>query len=382
MSKGMARAVMYFGAAIFVAAIVTMTAGAARAQSGHACAYANDDVSYTYGPNTVDGYLVTTTAQTYISPFQTGGESKGESIISDIIVHPTKSVLYASDSESGDIVVMKINPATCQLTLLENVRIGGGDGFGLGLAISPDGKWVYAVGVKSATLYSLNVLPNGTLATIRQTIGLLNSPASLAVSPDSSTLLVGIAAGQKNGHEVVSYSIDATTGTLAQVSTVSPHGAAGSISIDSHSKFVYVNAGDGGQMHVGLMEIGPGSTLTFLRTENVTEVSDSLCPDAILSTDGKYLYVTDYNLASVTTLSVNDVTGTFKYLSTASYGVDNEERPYGLATSENGVFVFAGAGVNGYADMGIFAAAKNGSLTSLGTFPLSYYGFAEWLAAK
>ena len=49
MSKSITRAVTYFGAAI-----VMMTAAAARAQE-HTCAFVNDN--YFDAPNTVDGYI-------------------------------------------------------------------------------------------------------------------------------------------------------------------------------------------------------------------------------------------------------------------------------------------------------------------------------------
>jgi NAD(P)H-hydrate repair Nnr-like enzyme with NAD(P)H-hydrate epimerase domain len=69
MKKAITKAITYFAGAAFVVAAVMMMAGTAMAQSGIACAYANDDVFYNggNGPNTVDGYLVAATLQTYLS---------------------------------------------------------------------------------------------------------------------------------------------------------------------------------------------------------------------------------------------------------------------------------------------------------------------------
>jgi 6-phosphogluconolactonase (cycloisomerase 2 family) len=382
MKNTLTRAMTYFAAAAVVAAGMMMTAGAAMAQSGNTCVYANDDIVYYNGPNTVDGYLVTATSQIYISPFQTGGEAQGLSLISDIIFNPTKNILYASDSHSGDVAAMRVNPATCQLIFWGNFRVGGSDGEGIGLAVSPNGKWLYVARVQSAEVNVLAIRNDGSLTGISQTIPLLNKPSSMAVSPDSTTLLVGVPAQRNTTDELISYSIDPLTGMLTQASIVSPLGNPGSVSIDSSSKLVYVDEPNSEQLQIGLLEIGPGSTLTFTRTYDFTEVgSSSSLGSALLSNNNRYLYVTNYSFASVTTLAVNKVTGALRYVSTASYGIENEDRPIGLASAKNGSFVFAGEPNVGYiTHMGIFVAGKDGSLTSLGTFPISEASPA-WIAA-
>jgi 6-phosphogluconolactonase (cycloisomerase 2 family) len=280
---------------------------------------------------------------------------------------------------------MEINPTTCQLTLLGNYNLWGPERLGIGLAISPDGKWLFVAGVKSAVLQRFFIRKDGSLNAVRQKIALLDRPSSIAVSSDSATLIVSVPQRPKHGNAVISYSINPSNGMLTEVSMASPKGYAGSISIDSQSKFVYVQEGNADHLRVGLLEIGLGSTLTFIHTYNFAEVKGSYSLSGIvLSSNGRYLYLTDPEIASVNTLAVNSVTGALRYVSTTSDGVVNRDFPAGVATTKNGAFVFTGDFNNtGSPNMGIFAAGKeDGSLTSLGTFPISNIGYPASVAAR
>jgi 6-phosphogluconolactonase (cycloisomerase 2 family) len=279
---------------------------------------------------------------------------------------------------------MEINPTTCQLTPLGNYLVGGSEKLGIGLAISPNGKWLYAAGVKSAALQPFAIHNDGSLTAVRQKITLLDRPSSLAVSPDSATVIVSVPQRPGHGNEVISYSISPSNGMLTQVSVVHPKGYAGNISIDSQSKFVYVQEGSSGHFRVGLLEIGQGSTLTFLHTYNFTEVQGGFSMSgAVLSSNGRYLYLTDPYISSINTLAVNSLTGALEYVTTTKDGTMEEDEPIGVATTRNGAFVFTGDfNTAGSQKMGIFAAGKkDGSLTSLGTFPLSN-AYPAWVAAR
>jgi 6-phosphogluconolactonase (cycloisomerase 2 family) len=384
MKRSITKAMTCFGAAAFVAAAVMMASGSARAQSGIACAYANDDVFDS--ANTVDGYMVTTGSQIYLPPVMTGGDAAG-SLMADIVISPEKKILYAADSQSGDVAAMTINPVTCQLTVLGNYHAAHPDRFGLGLAISPNGKWLFVAGVRAAELQPFAIRKDGSLTAVRQKTALLDRPYGMAVSPNSVTLIVSVPARRGHGNEVISYSINPTNGMLTQVSMVPPKGVSGSITIDSQSKFVYVEESDDAQIRVGLLEIGPGSTLSFVHTYNFNEVQGSTSTSAVLlSANGKYLYVTGPNIAALTTLAVNSVTGALKYVTTTSDGVMDSDSPTGLATIGNGTLVFTGDHPHSLTpNMGIFVVGAKGSLTSLGTFPIAQgevNAFPQWVAAR
>jgi 6-phosphogluconolactonase (cycloisomerase 2 family) len=376
----MRKLIVVFG---MMVTAVMMTAGMARAQAGNTCVYANDDVYFGNGPNTVDGYLVTATSQTYVAPLSTTGEGDGNSQMRNIVMHPTNSILYASDSHSGDIAAMKINPSTCQLTLLGVYPLPGGASQGIGLAITPDGKHMYAAGVSSAELNGLDVLADGSLTSVRQKVALANKPSAMAVSPDGSTLIIGLPETRGGREEeLVSYSINSSTGVVTPVSIVNAYGFPGSIAINAQSTFAYVEEPDIDALRVSLFGIGKGGTVTFVKAYDFSEITgDYLSADALLSVTGKYLYVTNPQLASISTLQVNSVTGALKYVTTSEDGTLGSDAPLGLATSKNGEFIFTGDDLFGDY-LGILAAGQDGSLTSLGTFPMDSAGLTRWIAAK
>jgi 6-phosphogluconolactonase (cycloisomerase 2 family) len=378
MKGKMTKTMTLSAAAAFVAAVVMTLAGPAMAQSGNTCVYANDDVFWMgNGPNTVDGYLVTTTSQTYLSPMETGGYGGGGSGSRNIVINHETNILYAADTHSGDVAAMTINPANCQLTLLGNFPVSLPNKFGLGLAISPDGKWLYADAVYTQKLISLGINKDGSLTPAIQKITLPSRPSSMAVSPDSATLIVGLTGFRGGKIGAYSYSINPANGKLTQVSTAVTKGPPGGFSIDSQGKFVYVAESSGSVLRAVVLEIGAGSTLTFVRAYNFKEVPDyQSAADALLSTDGKYLYMTNLYGGTVTTLMVDSITGSLKYISTAND--EGDSFPLGLATSSDGAFVFSG---NVESSIGILAAATDGSLTSLGMFPLVINSYPYWLAA-
>jgi 6-phosphogluconolactonase (cycloisomerase 2 family) len=384
LKKAITQAMACFAAVVFVTAAAMMATGAAMAQNGNTCVYANDDVFYNgNGPNTVDGYLVTATSHTYLSPVDTGGYGTGDPQARNIAINRAKNILYVSDSHSGDIAVMKINTANCLLTLLGDFPAARPNDFGIGLAISADGKWLYADAVKTQKLIVFGIKNNGSLTPGKQKLTLPSRPSSMAVSPDSATLIVGLTGVKQGLTAAFSYSINPATGKLTQVSTAIfyTRGFPSGFSIDSNGKFVYVSQdSDNNALQVAVFEIGAGSTLTLVHSYNIKKATDPSPIDTLLSADGKYLYVTNYAAATVVTLRVDNLTGDLKYVTTSSDGTVNDSFPAGLAESKDGSIVFTG---NVFLqNAGILAANGSGSLTSLGTFPMGGHGFPIWIVAK
>jgi len=386
MKNIMIRTKMYFGAAGFMAALI-MATGVVRAQGGHTCVYANDQVFASGGinaPNTVDGYLITSTSQTYLPPVETGGQSNSADIVQDIVTNPTLDVLYAADANSGDVAVMTIHRATCQLTLLTNVSLGHGKGNALSLAISPNGKWLYVVATNTHIIYGFDILQDGSLTAIRQKLVLLNRVSGIAISPDNSTLVMGIPKRPGNGEELFSYSIDQSTGMLTQVSKLSPRVYPGAISFDAQSKYVYVASGSyGAALEMAMFEVGAGSTLTFVRTDTFSQTDGSI--SSLRSINGKYLYLTNQYLSTITTLGINSDTGRLKYISTVA-GATGDGGLIGLATDASGKDIFVANSNFIESSMEFFAAANNGTLTLQDTLPIGPTSGESpdpaWLAAK
>jgi 6-phosphogluconolactonase (cycloisomerase 2 family) len=371
MKPKITRVTTWFAAAAFVVAAMMMTAGTAMAQK-HTCAYVNDN--YFDEPNAVDGYMVTGTSATYLNAVLTGGTSQEDAgyreAVTEIVLHPTKNILYVSDDLSKDIAVMKIDPDTCLLTLLGNYPVGGSDRHGIGLAISPNGEWLYAVNTTAPSLQLFDIRADGGLRASRQTIDLPDEPAGMAVSPDGTTLVLAFPGTNVDTYHVISYAIAPSVGTLAQITDMKVGAQPEEVAIDSQSKFVYVgtfkNHGEG----VEQLQIGSGSTLTGVGEKTLHK---GLCSSFILlSAHGKYLYVSNSLSASITTFVVGPSAGTLKYVTLTEDGPAGNQ-PGGLATTTNGTLLFSGSSSTpgDGAPFGIFNANSDGSLVSLGTFSIA-----------
>lgn len=366
----MKRAIMVLSVTVCAA----FHAGIATAQSGHVCAYTNDDAG---SFNTVDGYVVTSTSQTYLSPTLTGGASANTAeVLPNIVLHPSKNILYASNSTNGTIAAMKIDPATCQLTLSGDFQGTGESKFGLGITISPDGKWMFATNTSVKELYVLGILADGSLTGKLQTVGLHKLPSGAVVSPNGATLIVDEIVNQ----EILSFSINDTTGKLTKVSDIPMLSGSSAMAIDARSKYVYLGeVSSTGYEDVDVLELNLGSTLTNVANYTFTEGYGA--SGMLLSPHGKYLYVTNDQTATITTLSVNPSDGSLAYVSVSNDGPASNP-PSGLADSRKGSFLFT-VSRGQQPTMGILAAGKNGSLTSLGTFPVATTGAAPiWVVAR
>jgi DNA-binding beta-propeller fold protein YncE len=356
---------------LFLAAVlIGPLCGAALAQqppAQHACAYANDNIT---GANTVDGYSVTGASAVYLEPVATGGQGSSAAIFFAtpfVAIAPGNAHLYASDNGSSDIALFNINSSNCQLTLVADYPSGGSDTFaGLGLAISPNGKFLYASNSTVATITMLGINADGSLTSPLQTLSIPELLESMAITPDGKTLITT----QDGGFQVMAYTINPATGELKFASGVHTDGVAAGLTIDSHSKFIYIGQGTNDFVDVQVIEIGAGAKLTYISNNEFDGAESGNC--LLLSPNGKFLFVTNQLTATVTTLNVNSQAGTLSLNSVVADGSFFYDEPSQLATIPSGLLVFTGDfNTDGAPKLGILRASTSGTLTSLGKFPLA-----------
>jgi len=294
--------------------------------------------------------------------------------------------LYATDSGSSDIAFFNINTSNCQPTLVADYPSGGSGIFGLGIAISPNGKFLYASnGARASTLTVLPINSDGSLGSRVQTLSLGAVLSTMVITPDGKTL-IATQAGVTN--QVTAYAVNQSTGKLKLASGVTTQGAADGVAIDSHSKFVYVgNGGDGGSADVQVIEIGTGSKLTYIADfvfngiDNPADIpGSSNC--LLLSPSGKLLYFSNQVEADVITLNVDPQSGTLSFNSVVNDGEAFVDEPSQLAMNPNGSLIFTGDfNSDGAPAMGILRTSSGGTLTLVGTFPLVANAPATSIAA-
>jgi 6-phosphogluconolactonase (cycloisomerase 2 family) len=261
---------------------------------------------------------------------------------------------------------------------------GGNDLFGLGIAISPNGKFLYASnGGRASTITVLKINGDGSLNTPVQSVSVPGSQSNMSITADGKTL---IATEPNVGKQVSSYTINAATGKLKLASTVSTVSAADGVVIDAHGKFVYVgNGGEGDAADIQVLQIGTGGKLTYVADDAFNGFNLPFIPGGsnclLLSPNGKLLYFTNQERATVVTLNVNSQTAALILAGTANDGLAFVDEPSQLGRNRAGSLIFTGDFNTGQApEMGIFTASANGVLTSMGTFPLAQDAAATSIA--
>jgi 6-phosphogluconolactonase (cycloisomerase 2 family) len=367
---------------LFVLMFATMAEGQAT------CAFVNDNFP---SVNTVEGYMVSGTSAVHVGPVATGGNGSptndptffGTPLIA---IAPGTTHLYASDSATSDIALFDINSSNCALTFVANFPSGGNSLFGLGIAISPNGKFLYASnGGRAATLAVFVINSDGSLGGPLQTLSLIAAASTLAIAPNGKILITT----QPNvGKQVASFVLSPSSGKAKLASTVGTDAAADGVAIDAQSKFIYVgDGGEGGAAAVQVIEIGAGAKLKFIANHVFNGIDEpvfipggSNCMH--LSPNGEWLYFTDQLFSLAVTLNVIPESATLSFNGLVDDGEKLTDEPSQIALNPAGTLLFTGDfSSRGTPSMGIFQASAKGKLKSLGDFPLAANAAATSIAS-
>ncbi|MCU1286325.1 MAG: 6-phosphogluconolactonase, cycloisomerase 2 family [Acidobacteriales bacterium] len=250
---------------------------------------------YLYSANdggTVTAFSINTTtgAITIIgAPFTTGGNNPNS-----LAADAAGKFLYVANFGSNTISVFSIDAATGSLTAVGTPVVTGSSagtaGPPVALAIHPTGKFLYAAldsnGIALFTLNATTGVP-AFVSTIAPPAGA--QPQSVAVEKTGKFLY---AADGVNA--VDEYSIDTTTGALTALATPNSSVAAGTVPIvltaDASGSHIYVANRDSNNAHsYGILTTG---ALSAIGTATATGSS----PSGIgVDPSGKFVYVTNFS---------------------------------------------------------------------------------------
>ena len=309
-----------------------------------------------------------------------------------VYANSNRLFVYISNGGDGNIAVMKLNPETGDLTMVEKVPAAPNV---MHMALSPDHRFLYA-SVRSEPFsiisYSINSetgkltqlskesLPDNMVYISVDNIGrfLLSvsyTGAKIVVNPIESNGLVqaepiqiiptgpkphSILVDQSNrfvyvphlgNDQIKQYLFNASTGTLTPndpdvVYTKDDSGPRHFV-FSPNNKFIYVSNELDGTVYSYEMNNKTGALTEIQRisvfpphTMNNELSSDSQdttikIADIHITPDGKWLYVSERATNTITAFSVNDNTGNLAYIE--SY--DTEEIPRGFNIDPNGNFV-------------------------------------------
>jgi DNA-binding beta-propeller fold protein YncE len=247
-----------------------------------------------------------------------------------LVWHPDGTKLYSAGAGQNNVQEFTYVDGT--LTKARTFALPSRDGetFVGGLAISADGRTLYATRVFAMTLSSIDVASGQ----VTQTVPLPAEPYTCVVSPDGRTVFVSL----WGGRQVVAYAADSLvermqldTGEHPSAMVVSPDG-----------KRLFVASANSGVVNV--FSTFSGEPLEEISTAMFPEAPRTTTPNAItLSPDGNTLNVAVADMNAVAVVNVGNIAHSFVegFFPTGWY-------PTGLAYSRDGrqLLVLSGKGMS------------------------------------
>jgi 6-phosphogluconolactonase (cycloisomerase 2 family) len=356
---------------VFAAATLCAVAGAQSAQT----LYANDDI---VKGNTLSAYRVhpDTGKLTPLpgSPYSTGGTGLGGGFFMTPRVTARSNGSYLWVTNSGDNTISTFRLNADGIARLVGTPVSSGNGlteYGIGIAVTPNAKFLYADNTASLTSFSIDA--HGGLTQIGTAI---DTPAGDGMEVTHNGKYLYIAYPLSN--QIGAFSIDESTGALTPVSG-QPFAAAGSAAglifncADDHM-FIGDAEDDQGSMEV--YSIGSDGTLTAVPGSPFTTYKVYTSNGVLLSHDEKFLYSTDqggqyttagghvvtWNVHPDFTLNVNHV---------SKDGRDTTNAPAGMSINRDGDLVFTGNYDSGISNLGVLKVNAGGGLKQVDGSPFA-----------
>lgn len=244
----------------------------------------------------------------------------------DVALSPDGRHVYAVALISDAVAVFARDRATAALTPVATVTSGGATMDGpQGVIVSPDGAHVYVASVLSddVSVFARDAVTG--LLTPLQTVGTAVSPAldgarALGISPDGATVYV--AAGVADA--VVALARDAATGLLTFVEA-EVEGSGGTTGLDGainvrvspDGTSVYVAGSVSDAIAVFSRDLATGA-LTFVEAPTGTHLNSAR--DAPVSPDGRHVYVPALSSDAVSVYARDAATGALTFVQTVTNG--------------------------------------------------------------
>jgi YVTN family beta-propeller protein len=244
--------------------------------------------------------------------------------------HPDGTKLYSAGAGQNNVQEFTYVDGSLTKARTFSLPAIAGETFVGGLAISPDGRTLYATRVFAMTLSSIDV----ATGQVTQTVKLPAEPYACTVSPDGRTIFVSL----WGGRQVRSYRSDSLMDLLT-------------FETGEHPSAMAVSP-DGKRLFVASANSGVVNVFSTFSGESLEEISTALYPDAprtttpnalTLSPDGNTLNVAVADLNAVAVVNVSNIAHSFVegFFPTGSY-------PTGLIYSRDGrqLLVLSGKGMS------------------------------------
>ncbi|TPQ44544.1 3-carboxymuconate cyclase [Burkholderia ubonensis] len=279
--------------------------------------------------NTVSAYTVN--AMTGALTPVTGGPFAARSSPNGMVVNPAGTLLFVANSNDSSVSVYSINQTTGALTLVGSYAAGAAP---TRLAITPNGQFLYAVNQSSHDVSGFAVDSSTGLLTpisgspFNDAGAVSQGGYGITVNPTGTVLYV--VNWEAN---ITAFAINATTGALTPVSG-SPFTANftgwgwQSASLSPDGKLLFASTGNGGNLLTYSVDPTTGA-LTQLTADSYGAYGNAGANFTVPDPTGKYLYASNPMIGYVSVASINSATGAVQDLVGSPFDVG--VRPFNLA---------------------------------------------------
>ena len=303
----------------------------------------NNDV-----PNTVTAFSIGLGGTLIIvpgSPFLTGGDGSGLNYASNTAtVTIRKKILYVSNTGTNNISGFSINTTTGVLTPVPGspFATGGlGSFFGISLAVTPNGKFVYAGNAASGDISAFSVGSNGALTPIAGSpFSAGGSPDGIKVSPNGKFLGVALPFSDSVAMFSISFS-----GALASVpGSPFPQGGTGGadqaayVDMSCNSNQLFAAIGNLTQTEVAVSTIASSGALSPIAGSPFAFLPGVNSEVGILSPRNQWLFVSNQDTDTITSLEV-EANGSLAQVSGSPF-MNAGTHPSGMATNAEGTLLY------------------------------------------
>ena len=257
-------------------------------------------------------YSINATTGALTSTGVINGNCPGLCDPSPMVVDPSGKFAYVVTGGGGvpfNVAIFAIDATTGALTSTGTIATGGVPG---SVTVDPSGKFFYAAmgndtpGLAGNVLvYTINA-STGTLASTG-TIAAGTLPDAVAVDPASKFAYVT----NFTSNDVSMYAIDATTGALTSIGTIAAGTAPVSVAVDPTGKFAYVTNSGSNDVYMYTINATTGALMP-----TGTIAAGSTPSSIVIHPSGKFAYVTNSASNNVSMYSIDAATGALTLIGT------------------------------------------------------------------
>ncbi|MFZ0818469.1 MAG: beta-propeller fold lactonase family protein [Candidatus Acidiferrales bacterium] len=262
-----------------------------------------------YSINATTGALtITGTAQAPCLPPPNPGSCAPVSMVVD----PSAKFAYAAN-EGGfaptSISMFTFDAASGSLTTIGTVAV---EGRAIAVTVDPTGKFVYAANVSeprgspgNVCVYAINASTGGL--TFLDTISAGTDPTSVAEDPTGKFAYVT----NSGSNDVSIYTINAATGALTSIGQINAEISPSFVAVDPTGKFAYVTNSGSNDVSMYTIDAATGA-LTSMGSVMAGSAPSSIA----IHPSGKFAYVTNFGSNTVSVFSINAATGALTLIGT------------------------------------------------------------------